>query len=97
MLGDGEAFVGEFQNRLHLPALYAGEPFEELADGGAAFEILEERPHRDARAAKQPRPADLAGRAFSFRALIPIGQSVSSRRKVDGASRAISGRPRLAV
>ena len=61
-ISDGEALIGKFQNRFRLLPGHAGKPFDKLADGCAAFEILEERPHRDARAAKQPRPACVKAR-----------------------------------
>jgi len=41
-----------------LSAGYAWEPFEEVVDAGAVFEIREEGLDRDARAAENPGPAD---------------------------------------
>jgi len=87
VLGDDEALVGEFQDSVHLLPGHSGKPLQELADGRAAFEIFEERPHWDTRAAKQPRPPDLAGHAFNFRALTPIKHGLSlrpARVKADG-------------
>ena len=83
-----EAFAGEFQNGFDLLFRHAGKPFEKLADRRAVFEIVEERLNRDPRAAKSPRAADLAGRAFNHRTLTPIEHGLSLRRTSAKASRA---------
>src|ERR1043165_4777310 len=88
LLGDCETLTGEFQNGFNLFARHAGKPFEKLADSRPVFEILEERLHRNARAAKNPRAADLAGHAFNGGTLTPIEHGKSLRRSEAKASRA---------
>lgn len=55
-----------------LSAGHAGEPFEEVIDTGAVFEIREERLDRYARAAENPGAADGFGVSFDGWAGAPI-------------------------
>ena len=48
------------------------KPRQEIRDRCAAFEILEERAHRNARGPEQPLSAHLPGDAFDGWALVPI-------------------------
>jgi hypothetical protein len=54
---------------------HSREPFEEVSNGRAALEVLEQGSHRYARRAKQPLAADLVGHAFDRWALAPIEHS----------------------
>jgi hypothetical protein len=59
----GEAPGGVLEHRLNLLARDAGEPVEELVDGGAGFEILEQRLHRHAGSLEEPDCTDRRGDA----------------------------------
>lgn len=52
-----EAGLGELEDVEDLLPRYPGEPFEELVQRRAIFEILEQRLYRDPRSAKHPGPA----------------------------------------
>ncbi len=58
-----------FQDGLNLLALQAGKPLEKVVDARPGFEILEERPDRYPRAAKDPGAADLLRRTLNLPAL----------------------------
>ncbi len=61
------------KNGNDLPARNAGKPLEKIINGGAVFEILEKGGNRDARSAKDPRPAQFGGIAFNRRTGVPRG------------------------
>src|SRR5207244_10059436 len=86
LFSDNKALVGKLQDRLGSLFGHAGKPLQELIDGRAVLEVLEERAHRNACAAKQPRAADLAGHALHHRALTPIEHGLSLRRRTTNAS-----------
>ena len=63
---------GVFQDGFGLRARNAWEPGKKLIQRRPAFEVLEQRTHWHARAAKYPSPADLGGVLFHGRAGGPI-------------------------
>ena len=60
------------ENGFDLVAGYAREPFEEVVDPGAVFEVREQRLNRDARVAENPSAADGLGVSFDGWAVAPI-------------------------
>jgi hypothetical protein len=50
----------------------AGKPLEKLIDRGPSFQVFEQRLHRGARSAKNPRAAHFAFDALDFRTIAPI-------------------------
>lgn len=69
------------QYGLDLLARYARKPIEELGDGGAVLEIIEERAHGHASAAKYPRPACNPRGLFDHSAIPPIQHEYTLLRK----------------
>ena len=63
-LRNAQTLLRVFEDRLDLFALHPLEPFEKIIHRGAAFKILEERGHWNARAFKQPRSADFSRHAL---------------------------------
>ena len=64
--------MGVVQHRFHLLATDAGKPLEEFLNGGAAFQILEQRLYGNARVFEQPDTADFPGNPLHGRALGPV-------------------------
>jgi hypothetical protein len=60
------------EDGVDLGAGYAGEPFEEVVDAGAVFEVGEESLHGDSRAAENPGAADGFGVSLDGWAGAPI-------------------------
>ena len=69
---NSKALTRVLEDGINLVAGYPWEPRQEIRNRCAAFEILEERAHRNARGPKQPFSADLSGDAFDGGALVPI-------------------------
>ena len=67
-----EALLGMRKNGHDLFRGDSGKPFQELIDGGAGFEILEERPNRYAGSPKNPCAAYLIFGSFYCWAIRPI-------------------------
>lgn len=65
------------QNGNHLFASHAGEPAQKIVHARTLFEILEQRPHRNARSLEHPRAADALGHAFDRGALSPLKHGAS--------------------
>ncbi len=78
--GGQQAARGVLEDRFGLGARNAREPGEELVERRAALEVLEQRTHRNARAAEHPRTAHpfrvaincLAGRPVEHVVILPL-------------------------
>ena len=70
--GVGQAALCVFQHGLHLLAAHARKPIEEVANGRAALEVLEESPNGNPCACEHPVAADAAGHTLHGRTLRPI-------------------------
>lgn len=66
------AASGVLEHRVDLLPRDARKPPQELLDGRAAFQVLEQRADRNAGAAKQPGPAHLGGISLDSRAGAPV-------------------------
>ena len=60
------------EDGVNLVSRDSRKPFQEIADGGAALDVLKECAHRNSRPAKQPFTTDLSGNAFDGRTFNPI-------------------------
>ena len=60
-----------------LIARDAGEPLQEVVDGGARFQVLEQGAHGDARLFEDPGAADPVSHPFNDRTRLPIQHAVS--------------------
>lgn len=67
-----KAALGVFQHGLDLFACDSGEPFEEVVNSRAVFEILEKGSDRHARALEHPGAANFIRHAFDRWTLAPI-------------------------
>lgn len=79
-----------FENGVNLVSRDAGEPLQELINRGAAFEILKERAHRNARATKYPGSAEDSGISLHDLACAPIQHGYTLLRMTTGGNRACS-------
>ena len=73
-----------FQDAAGLLCSDARKPFQKFLDRRAAFNILEQRGHRDARAAKHPCAADTISVAFNSSAGSPVDHSSILRFELKG-------------
>src|SRR5438105_3491143 len=60
------------EDQLDLLGRHAGKPFEKIVNICAAFEVLEQRLNRHARAFEQPFAADLSRNSFDRGATAPV-------------------------
>jgi hypothetical protein len=70
--GHGQTLFRVAEDGFDLGAGYAGEPFEEIVDAGAVFEIREECLDRDSCPTENPGAANGFGVSFDDRAGAPI-------------------------
>ena len=70
--GEGQTLLGVPQHSLELFAGDAGEPFEEIIQARAVFQVFKERLHRHSRPPENPGAADPSRVPFDCRTLSPI-------------------------
>lgn len=73
-----------FQDAAGLLCCDTRKPFQKFLHGCAAFNILEQRGHRDTRAAKHPCTADTISGAFNSRAGGPVDHASILRFELKG-------------
>jgi hypothetical protein len=70
--------LGVTQNKLDLLACHSREPNQKVINPCTALEILEQSPHRHARAFEQPLAADFARNTCDRWALAPVKHASDS-------------------
>lgn len=79
--------MGIIEDGFNLVAGDTGEPFEEVVQPCAVFEVLEQGSDGNARAGEKPGTADFAGRAFDDGTLTPIKHDLIVRFQSGGFKR----------